>query len=164
MATAFYLTGYVFHKIGIINKIPLIVGIGLFLIPAFAALYVNWGMNCKGLISIPYYIVALAGTLGVLSISNRLSSQKISSVFSYIGNKTLYILTFHFLAFKLVSWLYICIKKLPLDYLTQFPVLQSSNSYLWVIYSLVGIGISLLIWELLHIRVLSSKKKHNENI
>lgn len=72
---------------------------------------------------------------------------------SYIGNKTLYILTFHFIAFKLVSWLYLYVEGLSIDNLSQFPVLQNSKFYLWIIYSLIGVGISLLIWELFHVRV-----------
>lgn len=156
LATAFYLSGYLFHKVGKFQNIPLIAGIVLLLVPACVALFVKWSMNdCKAWISIPYYAVALTGTLGVFSISTWLSKQKISSLFSYVGNKTLYILTFHFIAFKLVSWLYIYVKGLPIDCLTQFPVLRDSISYLWIMYSVVGIGISLLIWELLHVRVFS---------
>lgn len=154
LATAFYLSGYLFHKVGKFQNIPLIAGIVLLLVPACVALFVKWSMNdCKAWISIPYYAVALTGTLGVFSISTWLSKQKISSLFSYVGNKTLYILTFHFIAFKLVSWLYIYVKGLPIDYLTQFPVLRDSISYLWIMYSVLGIGIPLLIWELLHVRV-----------
>lgn len=156
LATAFYLSGYLFHKVGKFQNIPLIAGIVLLLVPACVALFVKWSINdCKAWISIPYYAVALTGTLGVFSISTWLSKQKISSLFSYVGNKTLYILTFYFIAFKLVSWLYIYVKGFPIDCLTQFPVLRHSIYYLWIMYSVVGIGISLLLWELLHVRVFS---------
>lgn len=154
MATAFYLTGYLFHTMDKFNKIPLVAGIGLLSIPAFAAQYAKWGMcDCIGWVSMAYYVVAMAGTLGVFSISSKLSTLKVSPFLSYIGNKTLYVLTFHLIAFKLISWLYVYVKGLPVDNLTQFPVLQDTSSYLWIVYSFVGVGISLLIWELFHLRV-----------
>lgn len=158
LATAFYLSGYLSRKIDKFQNISILVGIVLLCVPACVAFFVNWSMSeCKGLMSISYYWVALAGTLGVFSISNWLSKWKISSLFSYIGNKTLYILTFHFMAFKLVSWLYLYVEGLSIDNLSQFPVLQNSKFYLWIIYSLIGVGISLLIWELFHVRVSSFK-------
>lgn len=171
LATAFYLSGYFFHKTEKIQNIPLVAGIGLLLIPAFAALHVNWGMDsCKGWLLIPYYIVALTGTIGIFSISACLSRLKMAPLFTYIGDKTLYILTFHFLSFKLVSWVYIKYTEVPIDNLKQFPVLQDTNPYLWVLYSLIGVSVSLIIWKLFHIPVkfqfikaIQSNKIENEN-
>lgn len=171
LATAFYLSGYLFHKIDRFHKIPLVAGIGLLLIPAFVALYGNWSMiHCKGWLVIPYYFVALTGTLGIFSISGWLSQLKLSPLFIYIGNKTLYILTFHFLSFKLVSWVYISIQGYPMENLTQFPVLSNAGSYTWIIYSLVGVGLPLFIWKLFHISFKTSSlkfiqfnKQYNEN-
>ena len=72
------------------------------------------------------------------------------TLFNYIGNKTLYILTFHFLSFKLVSYIFIRLKGLPITDLSLFPVLQDMNSWMWIIYTIVGIVVPLIIWELFY--------------
>lgn len=162
LAIAFYLSGYLYHKIGSSYQIPLVIGLAFLLIPALVAIYVKWGMSvCKGLDVFPYYFVALIGSLGVISISKWLSDQRVTPIFTYIGDKTLYILTFHFFVFKLVSWIYICIEDLPIDSLVRFPVLQDTNPYMWVIYSLIGVGSSLLIWEIFHLEISLSKFLRN---
>ena len=79
------------------------------------------------------YVIAMTGMMGVVLLSRELSRHCIAPVFAYIGDKTLYILVFHFLAFKLVSFSYIFANNLPIDYLTQFPVIQDANTYMWVI-------------------------------
>lgn len=49
LATAFYLSGYLFHKIDKFQNISILVGIVLLCVPACIAFFVNWNMNeCKG--------------------------------------------------------------------------------------------------------------------
>lgn len=76
--------------------------------------------------------------------------MRVMTLFNYIGNKTLYILTFHFLSFKLVSYIFIRLKGLPITDLSLFPVLQDMNSWMWIIYTIVGIVVPLIIWELFY--------------
>lgn len=148
LATAFYISGYIYHKTDLKGTYPHIIESALFIVPAIAAIYTSLGMDCKGSIVWLYYVIAICGTVATMQLSKWLSSTRIASLLSYIGNKTLYILTFHFLSFKLVSYIYIKYNHLPLDNLAQFPVLEITNSWIWVVYTLVGISLPLLIWKL----------------
>lgn len=151
------MSGFLMHKMDSQMKMFKTIGIVLLLVPAIVALFWHKSMQCTGRDVLPYYIVALIGSLGVVCLSRILSQSRLSGVLSYIGDKTLYILIFHFLAFKLVSLVYIEYCHLQLGNLAQFPVLPESNLYLWIIYSLTGIGISILMWELLHNKTLHFK-------
>jgi len=152
LSTAFYMSGYFYKKQRTdTDSISKTIGVCLLLIPAVAAIFVYWGMvEVTGVKILFYFIIAQAGTFGVISLSQYLSKHRFKSVFAYIGNKSLYILTFHFLAFKLVSFLYIQQYGLPMSLLSQSPVLKESSDWLWLVYSIVGVAFSVLVWEAFH--------------
>ncbi len=160
LATVFYLSGYACHKQLIEPKHPAIYGAALLVIPAIAAIFLHIGMaEAEGRLAPLYYFIAMAGTIGILWLSKSLVTDKIATrILGYIGDKTLYILIFHFLSFKLVSFMYIQCAKMPIELLEQFPV-STRNNWIWVVYSLVGIGLSLLAWELVHSKPLKLRKK-----
>lgn len=157
LATAFYISGYLCHKLVVRIENMMRYGVTLLFVPAVVALFWRGSMQSGGWSVIAYYVIALAGSIGVIAFSKALSKYRLVSLFTYIGERTLYILIFHFLAFKLVSIAYIYYKDFPINCLVQFPVLKETNSYLWIFYSLIGMAISLLIWELFHLRTSSFK-------
>lgn len=159
LALAFFMSGYLFRKIGwyksdILKRlcIPL-------LVPAIiTALLLKdvFDMNHAGGLSALYYIVAVLGTVGFIQIAKMLKHGLLVKAFNYIGDKTLYILTFHFLAFKPISYLWIKLHDMPITNLSQYPVIEPTNSWMWVVYSIAGVIIPLLIWELFHLPILST--------
>lgn len=148
LATAFYMSGYIYRKIDLKCNYPHIIELALFIIPIIAAQFTNLSMDCKNNVVLLYYVIAICGTIATIQLSRWLSYARIASLLAYIGDKTLYILTFHFLLFKLVSYVYIEYSHLPLDNLAQFPVLEVMSSWMWIVYTLVGISLSLMIWKL----------------
>lgn len=90
-----------------------------------------------------YFICA---TISFVAISNLIERYRMNnSKFVYLGEHTLIILALHFLCFKLVSLLKIYLYGLPLEDLSQFPVIFEYNSYFWILYSIIGIFIPLLL-------------------
>lgn len=148
LATAFYMSGYIYRKIDLKSTYPYIIGTALFIVPAITAMFTSLSMDSKNSIVLLYYVIAICGTVATIQLSKWLSHTRIASLLTYIGDKTLYILTFHFLSFKLVSYVYIEYNHLSLDNLAQFPVLKATNSWMWIVYTLVGISLSLVIWKL----------------
>ena len=60
--------------------------------------------------------------------------------FNFIGKNTLTILTWHLLAFKVVSLMIIYIYELPMKRLAEFPViLEYSHKGWWIVYFIVAI-------------------------
>ena len=155
LATAFYLSGYAWHKMNIkINK-PFVLGVLLLSLPALAAIFLQLNMVLvDGWLVFVDYAIAITGIIGVISISKTLAEYRISNVLEYVGSKTLYILVFHFLAFKLVSFIYLFCNNMPIDLLTQSPVLKETNGWMWFVYTIVGITLPLLLWELFHLHAL----------
>ena len=142
------MSGYIYRKIDLKSTYPYIIGTALFIVPAITAMFTSLSMDSKNSIVLLYYVIAICGTVATIQLSKWLSHTRIASLLTYIGDKTLYILTFHFLSFKLVSYVYIEYNHLSLDNLAQFPVLKATNSWMWIVYTLVGISLSLVIWKL----------------
>ena len=129
----------------------LIAGLLLLIVPAIAAFFVKLNMaTVQGWLVLVDYAIAMAGTMSIVLLSRELSRHRIAPIFAYIGDKTLYILAFHFLAFKPVSFVYLHFNGLPIDLLIMFPVLEETNSWMWIVYVISGIIFPLAIWELIH--------------
>lgn len=158
LATAFYMSGYLYREKQILTAHPLRTGLLLLSVPAILAIWIQLAMDVQGWLVPVEYVIALTGTIGIILLSRALAECRISSVLTYIGDKTLYILIFHFLAFKLVSFCYLYLTHQPIDLLTSFPVLKESNGWLWLVYVISGTALPLAIWEMTH-RLKPSCKK-----
>lgn len=146
LATAFYLTGYILKRMQLTWQKLLLIGTLLMFIPAVAAIFIGIDMNNVSSWQIPvYYIISIIGSLGILGISHGIQEFRIAPVMAKIGGRTLYILTFHFLAFKLVSWLYLLITNQTIEKLIENPVIHNTNSWMWVIYAIIGVAVPLLV-------------------
>lgn len=90
---------------------------------------------------IPYILTAVLASWSFYSLFDKMkSSQGIcAKVLDFIGKNTLTILTWHFLAFKLVSLLIIEIYDLPIERLAEFPVIKEySQQGWWIAYFIVA--------------------------
>ena len=142
LATALYLSGYLFKRMKIDFKGYYAC---LLIIPAISAFFLQLDMHTDGWRVFAIYSISMCGTLGIVSLSSILSKWKLASTLSYVGCNTLYILVFHFLAFKGVSAIYLFANELPIEKLSHFSVLPEVPSYMWLIYSVVGIIVPLII-------------------
>ena len=113
---------------------------------------------------LPYFFTAVVGTIAVFIIAKRLVNR--ADFIKYIGDNTLAILTWHFICFKLVSLMIIVIYKLPMQELTQFPILNNyATQGWWVVYLVMGVGLPLLINNFISFCILKVKslKIHDDN-
>ena len=90
---------------------------------------------------IPYVLSALVGILMVFVFSKKLLlNSHIRRFFVFVGDNTLFILTWHFLSFKIISMLIIWIYSLPITRLAEFPVIEEYARYGWWLgYMIIGI-------------------------
>lgn len=93
-------------------------------------------------------ILLISGLLGfymLYIIGSKLSNNMINNFLVYIGNNTLLILTFHLVAFKVVSSAYVFFTKSDLSLLASLPtILNLSNCWI-IIYSIFGVLLPLLV-------------------
>ncbi len=146
LATSYFIAGAAFHRADMIftkmNK--LLIGISLFIIFIISSFFVKGSINSQGYIIFPYYAVSIIASVSLIYLTKYLGKRTIKAL-DFVGKKTLYILIFHFISFKIVSLVYLIINKKPLTELASFPIVESNSPYLWIIYSIVGIVVPLLI-------------------
>ena len=138
---------------------PFIVLIGSLLIPSGIFVDHVWKI-------LPYFFIAISGCIFILNISKTiaLNNNWFIKLLLFIGSKTMWILTLHLLAFKLVTLLIIYIKDDSILNLRITPIHPEYSNYgIWIIYSLFGvlipIGIAYLKENISHHNNISYQKK-----
>ena len=94
-----------------------------------------------------YSACAIAGALMLFGVGEKIAqhSGKIVDFLCFTGGKTFNVLTWHFVALKLVSMAIILIYGLPIERLASFPAIKEfSRTFWWVVYFCVGVGVPLL--------------------
>ena len=66
------------------------------------------------------------------------------SFFCYLGIHTMSIVLFHFIAFKIVTVVYVFITNSSIDLLKDFPILNIQVQGLWIVYFFIGLLFPLL--------------------
>jgi len=150
-AVSSYAAGNIFRKyesrlpyncIGLIGSFCLMI-IGVLTMPVMSVLSLG-GHICL----VPlYFVVSCIGTYMVLSISYLMRNFTMGKILAYIGDRTIFIMTFHLLAFKVVSYVYVRSNNLPLEQVAFYPVIPFTCKrwYLLISYPLVGIVLPLLV-------------------
>lgn len=97
--------------------------------------------------TIPYFISAIAGSIIVIKLSKLFvnKTHRLSNLISNIGNRTIEILTWHFLCFKIVSLLIIAYHGLPIEHLAEFPVMKPYHAQgRWICYFTIGVAVPVI--------------------
>jgi fucose 4-O-acetylase-like acetyltransferase len=145
LACAFYITGVLAARHQVEVRLPY--ALATLAMVAVISIFWHQSIFAEGWEVVPYFFVSLLGTSGIFGIATALDRLKgIAGLLDHIGRATLTILTFHFLSFKLVSLLKITMWHLPIESLAEFPVVHVHNGYFWLIYSLIGVIVPLLVY------------------
>lgn len=97
-----------------------------------------------------YIVMALVGVFMALSFSQIMERTPFNHILYYIGNHTMIIFILHLLIFKIVSLLKIFIYHMPYNQLADFKVIQEYNDFFWVIYSIVGVSLPLVLERIVY--------------
>lgn len=128
-------------------------GLFSFLMLVFLDKYVDISMARAEITSLGCFIIcALCGYVFIFAISFYVNKYSIwfSDMFAYIGKNTRGIVCLHMISFKIVSYGIITISGLPAYMLASFPVIDSVKSWVWIIYTIVGIVVPLFITNMYH--------------
>lgn len=115
-----------------------IVGLGSYYLAA-SMLHFNYK------ILLPYIICAICGIFMTFIIARKISDYfKKKEILLFCGDHTLDVLTWHFLAFKIVSLLIVVVYGLDVARLAELPVVHeySKNGW-WPIYAIIGVSVPL---------------------
>ena len=147
LAAAFYMAGYSYNKFPFSRSSLWLVALVCLATVVGVSFFFYGSMDCKGTDIFIYFAVALVGTVGMVHLAGKVKGR-VQQALDYAGSKTLYILTFHFISFKLVSLLKVWQYGLHVTELSSFPVIFGHNTFYWLLYSAVGVLLPILLWEL----------------
>jgi len=126
MAAAFYITGFLAARAKIEAKFPY--ALAALAVVAVVSLFWRGSIFTDGWGVLLYYPVALLGTYGIFGLATAIDRiDRPALALDFVGRATLTILTFHFLAFRIAA------------------LLKSGD---WVLYTLFGLALPLLIYWL----------------
>lgn len=139
-AAWFMLVGCEYHRKNIhIYKKVLMLGFFVLLLGTF--LWPQQMINMRWETMIPYLFTGVIGSVLTFSVSKTMKNF-CKELLVFIGNNTLDILIWHFLSFKIVSLIVAKINNLPIEAISEFPVLKEySASGWWIAYAIVGLFI-----------------------
>lgn len=137
LITSFVLTGTLFSEKQI-KPFP-VWGIVLSLTVTFVGSFI-WradNLNPEYPKAFAYYVTAILTTWSLYSFFESLKEKQsfVLSIIKYVGNNTFTILTWHFLMFKVVSLIIVIIYGLPLERLSEYPVIyEYAHKGWWFVY------------------------------
>lgn len=134
--SAFFVFGTFLRKTSIVRtdfKIVLIYatffGLGFFIWPSYFS-------GAHGKVAIGFFVSAVCGALLVLAFCGDYSKRKRSGwlrrCVSYAGDRSLSILTWHFLAFKVVSACFALAGWCRFSEIAEFPIVDASRNVWWM--------------------------------
>lgn len=153
LATAYFMLGTLVGKIEIKSfKIKLFLISCSILFLALGTAYTPCNMLKMQMIYVlPYFCISSVTSVSLIIMCSVLVPSKPIQWLIVLGERTMDILIFHFIALKFISVIKICHLNLPIGKLSEFPVINDSNEYYWIIYSVGAILISLAISNLINI-------------
>lgn len=117
------------------------------------------GVVSKGYSSFPLFAVAaITGSLMVIMAVQYRPIER-NTVLKIMGQKSLDIMSLHFLCFKIVSVIIILVYGFSWDRLAEYPVLREVGGAWWLLYAVVGATFSVIIRKLYDLLVGRLKSK-----
>lgn len=148
LSSSFFLSGKVIREYNILDSLnnfyTTIICIILLTIALFTLPWTNM-LEFNSLTIIPFSIASFSGILLTLSISKKIEAYKIKVLFYYLGQNTMVIFALHMLCFKIVNLIKIAIFNWPIYRLAEFQIIYENNNIFWIVYTIIGISIPLLI-------------------
>ena len=133
-----------------------------------------WILNLLGTVSLsqieygnPFFFLAasLAGWAFLYSLAYFLKQLlPVKRVLTEVGRRTLSVMIFHFLAFKIVAVAVAAIYGLPMFCVAAFPNLRGNTGFWWIAYVVVGVAVPVAAdyaWHLAVEKVTGGRSRKN---
>jgi len=139
----FYHGGYLYRRYQ--EKIPLDIFITIccILFLLISSLYGKVNMIGRSYVNPAFIIVNSAAGIYLIFYISKVFVK--SYYLNYIGRNTLIILALHLLSFKVISLIQVLLYDYHISMIGEHPVIHINSGSWWVVYSVAGISIPLLI-------------------
>ncbi len=147
MSTLFFLIGHAAKSRNLSISTPVGLISGLLTIVASSLtppLYSMQNVECQYVVM--FVVTALVGTVFTwfVTIPIDRTTSWLQKALVWLGTHSIVILTWHFLAFKLINLLIIHLYDLPITYMAKYPVIKEYSLTFWPLYLLVGVGLPVM--------------------
>lgn len=149
LATSYFIAGHLFRVLNLREYNNICIALCGFSATFIASLFIKGNIDVQGVAMFPYFVVSIIGSVSTLYLSKSIAGKCGANILDFIGKNTLSILAFHLISFKIVSFIIIQINDWPISRLSDFPVLDDYNAYLWILYTITGIVVPLIIKRLI---------------
>lgn len=148
MSCTFYMAGYVFRAYNVLEHLDrtryslicVIISLtGLFTLP-----WTNM-LEYTTKTIIPFYIVAFSGIVFIINLSRTIEKSGSRKMLYYLGQNTMVIFALHMLCFKIGNLIKLSVYNMPLWRLAEFQIIYDHNTWFWILYTIIGICMPLLI-------------------
>lgn len=141
-----FLMGMALKQSGIMGKLErwdlLIVAVTFVLLVVLTP-YGPIGIGVGSIVNLPLFCAAsLAGRFMTYCAARRIRGWLAAAV-AYCGTHSVWTVTLHFLAFKIMAAIYLLTTDADMRLLSSFPIYYAPG--LWIAYTIVGIGVPLLL-------------------
>ncbi len=95
-----------------------------------------------------YFLLSITGIIFVFTISKIIQERgrfTFKNSLYYIGNNTMSIFALNLFALRIGNFIKVEIYQLPLDKISSHIIISEYNDYFWLVYSIIGIFIPLLL-------------------
>lgn len=143
----FFYLGYLLRKydwLKVIRKNQILCILAGIITGILAAVFLPFGYGRYIQFYLFYIIVAISGSFMVIAIS-QISCVEKNRILNILGRKSLDIMALHFVCFKIVSYLIICVYHLDMTAMANIPVVFGIEGAWWILYTLVGLVIPVVI-------------------
>lgn len=151
LATSYFIAGHLFRVLNLREYNNICIALCGFSATFIASLFIKGNIDVQEVAMFPYFVVSIIGSISTIYLSKSIVGKWGAQGIDCIGKNTFYILTFHFISFKIISYIIIQLNDWPINRLSEFPVLNDNNAYLWILYTITGVTIPLIIKSLIDI-------------
>lgn len=96
-----------------------------------------------------YFLFAsFSGVYLIIYVSKTLVKFYECKFLNFLGKNTLVILALQFLCFKFVNLIIIYLHSYPYQMMSSFPTINLESSYWWVLYSIAGLVMPIIIYKI----------------
>lgn len=150
MAVAYFLSGTLYARIDheILGKYKAHIITCAIIFLALQTTFMPASIDSLTVASVlPFYITSTLSGVALILLCQTTKTTPLMTMMAKIGVRTIDVLIFHFLFFKIITAIYILAMGHSVSRLSEFPVLNDTNNWLWIAYTVVAVALSYMMGQ-----------------
>lgn len=161
VALVFYYVGFIFKQKDFVNKLDKFSAGVCYIVVLIISFFNSVSMGYGEYSNIALFLISsFCGIYATLTLSNVINTKYNINLLKVIGKNTFVISALHFLVFKFINVIIVIIFNLNKSLISSFPCIEIKG--VWVIYSIMGVFLPVIINKFVIKRMLRLKFVNKE--